>query len=123
MNLAGFGSTFLALGPPAILLAGTAVTVVAAVHLTGPRMWWALALGPLLTLGSALAGTWLVITVLQPGEGSGFLLGAAALGLYAMLVTPYYLVLASVGLFVGFRNSRVDSAPVDPDLDGITEDP
>lgn len=105
-SFADFGSTFLLLGPPAMLLVGTSVTVIAAAHSTGRRRWSALAMGPLLTFASTLASTWFVITVLRPGEGSGFLLGLSAIFLYALLMIPFYLVLAGLGLRAKFRGHR-----------------
>ncbi|GEM_PF-3464571 len=95
----GFGRTFLALGPPVLLLAGAGGTAVLATMLQGPPRWGVLAAGPLLTLVLAVGATWLVIAVISPGEGSGFLLGAAAIAVYTMALTPYYLVLGGVGLW------------------------
>lgn len=104
--LESFASTFLALGPPVILLGGTTVAVILAASRSGSVRWWALALGPLLTLGAAVGATWLVVTVLQPGEGSGFLLGAAAMGLYTMALGPYYLMLAGAAVWIQLRGPR-----------------
>lgn len=101
-----FGRTFLALGPPVILLAGTATTVLLALLLTGTRRWWALGVGPGLTLAAAFGSTWFVVAVLQPGEGSGFLLGAAALGLYTMGIVPYYAGLVLVAVWMRLLDRR-----------------
>jgi hypothetical protein len=101
-----FARTFLALGPPVILLAGTTATVILAAFRSDAVRWWVLGLGPILTLASSVAATWLVVTVLQPGEGSGFLLGGAAIGLFAMALGPYYLVLAGAAVWIRLRDSR-----------------
>lgn len=97
--LESFGATFLALGPPLILLVGTAITAAIAMLGPGPMRWWALAVGPALSLGAAAGGVFLVVEVIDPAEGSGFLLGGAAIGLYIAAVLVYYPVLAGVGLW------------------------
>ena len=56
-DLDGFGRTFLAVGPGAVLLAGTGVLVVTAIFLRGRRMWWALAAGPIVIFVVAVAAT------------------------------------------------------------------
>lgn len=94
-----FGRTFLALGPPVILLVGTGATVVIAVSIQGPARWWALGVGPALSLALAYVGVSLVVRLIDPAEGSGFLLGGAAMGLYLAAVTVYYPVLAVVGIW------------------------
>ncbi len=92
-----FARSFLALGPPAILLFGAVATAIGAARLTGAGRWWALGLGPLSTFVLAVSSTWAVTTFLQPPEGGGFLLGGMAIGLFAVLLPPYYLVLALFG--------------------------
>lgn len=93
-----FARAFLALGPPILLLAGIVATATGAGLARGGRRWWILALGPLATLALAILATWFVATVLQPGEGSGFLLGAAAFALFILALAPYYMVLLVVWL-------------------------
>ncbi len=115
MDTETFARTFLALGPPTILLAGIAVTVVLASALGGARRWWVLAGLPLLTLGVALGATILVMKVLRPGDGSGFLLGAAALGVYTMALTVYYPILGGVGLWVALRRDPPGRGSLPPD--------
>jgi len=105
----GFGRTFLALGSPVIFLAGSGGTAVLATMFEGPKRWGVLAAGPVLTLAVAVAPTWLVITLISPGEGSGFLLGAAAIAVFTMALTPYYLVLGGVGLWRMSRSPAEES--------------
>lgn len=97
--LDGFGSTFLALGPPLILLVGTGITVVGAASTGGPIRWWVLGVGPALSLAVAAVAVFVVVKVIDPAEGSGFLLGGAAMGLYVAVASIYYPVLAAVGIW------------------------
>lgn len=102
--LESFGASFLALGPPLILVAGTAVTIAIAMLGSGPMRWWALAVGPALSLSAAAGGVFLVVEFIGPAEGSGFPLGGTAIGLYVAAMLLYYPVLAAVGIWRLQRN-------------------
>ncbi|MDT8369512.1 MAG: hypothetical protein RQ745_09920 [Longimicrobiales bacterium] len=109
-----FGSTFLALGPPLILLAGTGITVVVAAIVTGPIRWWVLGIGPALSLAAAWGSVVLVVELIDPAEGSGFLLGGAAIGLYVAAALIYYPVLAAAGIWRWSRRQPVRPANAAP---------
>ncbi len=115
MDTETFARTFLALGPPTLLLGGVAVTVVLGAAVGGARRWWVLGLCPILTLAVAVGATVLVVEVFRPGEGSGFLLGAASLAVYTMALGVYYPILGGVGLWVALRRDdpRPDPCPRD----------
>jgi hypothetical protein len=110
-NVESFARGFLALGPPLLLLAGTGATVLVALMATGERRWFTLFLGPLVTLGVAVMATVFVLGVLRPAEGSGFLLGGAALALYFMAMGPYYLVLMVVRARSGSGDAAIGRGP------------
>ncbi len=93
-----FGRTYLALGPGLILLLGTGLTILVALLRKDGARWLALLVGPPLSLAVAVGATIFVVQVLNPGEGSGFLLGGATLGLYVMALALYYPVLFIVYL-------------------------
>jgi len=86
-----------------ILFAAVAATVAGAALCSGRRRWGILAIGPAVGLAVAVASVVLVVRVIQPGEGSGFLLGGAAIGLYGAALAVYYPLLAGVGLVRGRR--------------------
>jgi hypothetical protein len=91
--LESFGRTYLALGPGLILLLGTGLTILVALLRKDGARWLALLVGPPLSLAVAVGTTIFVARVLDPGEGSGFLLGAATLALYVMGLALYYPVI------------------------------
>jgi hypothetical protein len=80
-------------------LVGTGATAAIAIALPGPPRWWALGLGPALSLALAYMSVLLVVRLIDPAEGSGFLLGGAAMGLYLAVATVYYPALAVVGIW------------------------
>ena len=101
-----FGSFFLLLGPMVIILIGVVITLVLTSLWRGLKRWLVLFCAPALTLVIAFAATYLVTTFINPSEGSGFLLGGAAIALYFGVLILYYPILFIAALVQYFKTRK-----------------
>jgi len=105
-----FGGFFLLLGPIVIIIIGVVITIVLASRWRGTKRWLVLFCTPALTLVVAFGATYLVTTFINPSQGSGFLLGGAAMGLYFVAFFLYYPILLIIAL-VDYFKKRKNSPP------------
>ncbi len=103
-----FGSWFLAFGPLGVIGAGTVVIMWFILRGYGRNRnhWRALFYGPGLTGALAYGATFLVVKLIDPSEGSGFLLGGTVLGLYIVGLIFYYPILIVVFLALKIKHCQ-----------------
>ena len=105
------GAMFLAVGPPIILAAGVTITIMLVSRWRGRRRWLVLIFGPAVTLFVSFVAMYLVVLLINPPEGSGFLLGGTVMVVYFLALMLYYPILIVIAL-VQYVTMRRTQPPV-----------
>ena len=100
------GRMLSAFGPLGVGILGLALTVLGASVLKNNKRWWVLYLGPIVTVIATYLLLLFVSKVLNPAEGSGFLIGGFAFGLQLFGIVVYYPILIIVSIIHWFKRRK-----------------